>query len=376
MNKPMHTLMTLALILGLASPVMLHGATPEEMQKRLELLEKLDQLDQADLDNTLEKAEECILRRHFNCARKHLEETEPFVTTESQERQVARTRQRLNREIALVKREEEKARQLAKKEERLEREERKREQAEYEAEQRRLAQQSNSSGDSSALWQGIMAFGDMYVESERIKNQQRAKQIAAQRQMRQDAERRQQQQQAQRAASQRDYQARQEAIQRQKQEAARARQQRIARQEQQRQARQEQQRQARQRQLERVAAATSNIASNTSSNSSTSDADDMGPQYSGKLYEPMMVTREGDNSTWFSDRDYALSLARLEAVNDIEDECRSRGARADGPTFSEIERGVVPVRWNYKTPDCKQGGWDDEEWMCTAEVSGTCYRNQ
>ena len=397
MSKPINTLLALALILGLIAPMALHGATDAEMQRRLELLDQLDQLDQMDLDAKLEKAEECILERDFNCAGEHLEDAKPFVATEAQEKQIARTRQRLKREIALVKREQAEARRLARERERLERE-RKRErerlarlEAEMKAEQERLAREANSSHDpydTGINWEGVMAFSNLYIESERAKNQQRAQQIAARKRMERDVANRLAQQQQRIAAAQRDYQQRQQAIQRQQQEMERTRQQHAQQRERQRRqqlaqqrARQAEQqrtreleRQARQRELQQRRIAAANSTSSSDARSRNPDED--GPQYTGRLYEPNMVTIEGKNDVWFSDRDRAISYARLKAVRDVDDECRDRGARSDAPRFSEIKRGVAPTRWNYKTPDCKQGGWNDNEWACTAEVSGTCYRTR
>lgn len=391
MIKPIKSLLALALILGLVVPMVLHAATEAELQRRLELLDRLDQLDQMDLDAKLEKAEECILKRDFNCAGEHIEDAEPFVATKAQEKQMARTRQRLKREIALVQREQEEARRLARERERLERErEREREElarleAEMQAEKERLARQANSNDNSFDPWDGVIAFSNLYIESERAKNQQRAQQIAAQKRMERDVANRLAQQQQRIAAAQRDYQQRQQAIQRQQQaqqEMERVRQQRAQQREQQRRrqleqqrARQaEQQRQARQRELQQRQMAASN--SNSKSGASARNPDEDGPQYTGRLYEPNMVTMEGSMDSGFSDRDLAIAYARLEAVRDVDDECRARGARSDAPRFPDIETGVAPTRWNYKTPDCKQGGWRDEEWYCTAEVSGTCYRER
>lgn len=380
MIKPIKSLSALAVVLGLIVPMMGHAATEAELQRRLELLDRLDQLDQMDLDAKLEKAEECILERDFNCAGDYIEDAEPFVATEAQEKQMARTRQRLKREIALVQREQAEARRLAEEKARLERE-REREQeelarleAEMQAEQERLAREANSDHnpyDTGIPWDDVVAFSNLYIESERAKNQQRAQQIAAQEQMEQDVANRLAQQQQRIAAAQRDYQQRQQAIQRQQHEMERARQQRAREREQQRARELEQQRQARQRQQQTAAA-----NSTPSSGTSTRNPDEDGPQYTGRLYEPNMVTIEGKLSSGFNDRDTAISYARLAAVRDIADECRDRGARSDAPYFSDIEKGVAPTRWNYKTPDCKQGGWEDEEWFCTAEVSGTCYRTR
>jgi len=111
-----------------------------------------------------------------------------------------------------------------------------------------------------------------------------------------------------------------------------------------------------------------------SSGSSSSSSDDK--RYAGKVYEPNPITITGKNGTWFSKRDRALNYARLKAANDINEQCRERGARSDAPGYREIREGVTPPRWNYGSPDCKQGGWRDEEWLCEAPVSGTCYRRQ
>lgn len=398
MTMPTNPLLTMALVIALILPLTLQAATEAELQRRLELLEKLDQLDQMDLDATLEKAEQCILKRNFNCAGEHLEDAKPFVVTPAQEKQVAHTRQLLKREIALVQREQAEARRLARERERLERErEREREElarleTEMQAEQERLAQEANSSHDpydTGINWEGVMAFSNLYIESERAKNQQRAQQIAAQKRMERDVANRLAQQQQRIAAAQRDYQQRQREIQRQQQDMEQARQQRAQREQQRRRqlaqqrARQaeqqrarelERQRQARQSQLQQQRMAASN--SNSSSSASTRNPDEDGPQYTGRLYEPNMVTMTGSMDSGFSDRDLAIAYARLAAVRDIDDECRDRGARSDAPRFSDIETGIAPTRWNYKTPDCKQGGWEDEEWFCTVEVSGTCYRTQ
>ncbi|MGM0450080.1 MAG: hypothetical protein ACQERE_04595, partial [Pseudomonadota bacterium] len=281
MITPIKSLLALALVLGLVVPMVLHAATEAELQRRLELLDRLDQLDQMDLDAKLDKAEECILKRNFDCAGKHIEDAEPFVATKAQEKQMARTRQRLKREIALVQREQEEARRLARERERLERErEREREElarleAEMQAEQERLAREANSDHnpyDTGIPWDDVVAFSNLYIESERAKNQQRAQQIAARKQMERDVANQLAQQQQRIAASQREYQQRQQEIQRQQQAMERSRQQRARQAEQQRARELERQRQARQRQLQQQRIAASN--SNSSSGASTRNPDE------------------------------------------------------------------------------------------------------
>lgn len=119
---------------------------------------------------------------------------------------------------------------------------------------------------------------------------------------------------------------------------------------------------------------TTTARSSGSSGGSSSSGDEK--RYAGKIYEPNPISITGENDTWFSKRDRAINYARLEAANDINDQCRERGARSDSPSYRDISDGVTPVRWNYSAPDCKQGGWRDQEWLCKAKVSGTCYRMQ
>lgn len=114
----------------------------------------------------------------------------------------------------------------------------------------------------------------------------------------------------------------------------------------------------------------------SSGGSGGSSSSDNEKRKAGKIYEPNPISITGENDTWFSKRDRAIDYARLEAANDINDQCRERGARSDSPSYRDISNGVTPVRWNYSAPDCKQGGWRDQEWLCKAKVSGTCYRMQ
>jgi len=91
-----------------------------------------------------------------------------------------------------------------------------------------------------------------------------------------------------------------------------------------------------------------------------------------KVYEPMPDTFTGEKG-WFSKRSRAVFYARLEAVNEISSSCRDRGARADRPDTDRIRSGDAPSRWTFSVPDCRQGGWKDEEWACRATVAGHCY---
>jgi hypothetical protein len=108
--------------------------------------------------------------------------------------------------------------------------------------------------------------------------------------------------------------------------------------------------------------------SDNASSSSASGVDASG----GRVWEPMPEVVTGENGSSFSDRDYAIAMARLVAVNDIKDICFEKGARTNSPRFSDIEAGNVPIRWNMSNPDCRQTG--SGEWICKAKVSGTCYR--
>lgn len=91
-----------------------------------------------------------------------------------------------------------------------------------------------------------------------------------------------------------------------------------------------------------------------------------------KVYEPMPDTFTGETG-WFSKRRRAVFHARLEAVNEISSSCRERGARADRPDTDLIRSGDAPPRWTFSVPDCRKGGWQDEEWACRATVAGHCY---
>tara|TARA_B100002003_G_C14152123_1_gene554167 strand:+ start:3041 stop:4927 length:1887 start_codon:yes stop_codon:yes gene_type:complete len=92
----------------------------------------------------------------------------------------------------------------------------------------------------------------------------------------------------------------------------------------------------------------------------------------GRIWEPVPEVVTGENGSSFSDRDYAIAMARLGAVNDIVDICLDKGARTNSPRFNDIQAGNVPIRWNMSNPDCRQTG--SGEWKCEAKVSGTCYR--
>lgn len=101
-----------------------------------------------------------------------------------------------------------------------------------------------------------------------------------------------------------------------------------------------------------------------------------GKAATSKVYEPAPEVIERETDSWFSDRNLAIAYARLKATNDIKDVCRRKGARSDTVTFSQIKAGNPPVRWNFSAPQCRQGGWQDEEWKCQTRVSGTCFRHQ
>lgn len=304
---------------------------------------------------------------------------------EMQHAENARERQR---ELA----EQRRARKKAERERREAEEARQRQQelAEQRRRERERAAQAQSSGTD---WWGIVnQVVQSTAEINRIKqeNAARTRQLADQ--ARREQQRQQQYRQQQQAAQQRQAQSQREQWQRQQQAAAaeRRRQQIAAQKRRQREQLRlaEQQRRATQKLLAQSAGAVSSgntgggsssyRSSGSGSGTSTSTGSGSGSS-SGKkqkVYEPMPQVVTSENSTWFSDRDRAIAYARLKSVNDIDDLCRAKDARSDGPRFSDIEQGDAPSRWSYAVPDCRQGGWKGEEWKCSAEVRGHCYRMQ
>lgn len=113
-----------------------------------------------------------------------------------------------------------------------------------------------------------------------------------------------------------------------------------------------------------------------SRNSSQQTTEDKIEKKKSKVYEPSPEVLERETDSWFSDKKLAIAYARLKATNDIKTVCQQKEARSDTLTFSQIEAGNAPPRWNFSVPNCRQGGWKDEEWKCQAKVSGTCFRYQ
>ena len=116
-------------------------------------------------------------------------------------------------------------------------------------------------------------------------------------------------------------------------------------------------------------------SSSTNSNMASSSSVSNQTQKKSKVYEPMPTSASGSNDSWW-DYDMAVDLSRTEAINKISDMCRSKGARVDVPSRSQVIAGNAPSWWNFSAPDCRQGGFNAKEWKCESKVSGTCYRMQ
>ncbi|MDZ7802606.1 SH3 domain-containing protein [Thiohalophilus sp.] len=299
---------------------------------------------------------------------------------EMQHAKNARERQR-QRELA-------EARRRAKEAERRRREAEKERQRQRElAEQRRREQEMAAQQQSSGVdwWSITNQVLQSTAEINRIKQENAARTRQLAEQARREQQRQQQYRQQQQAA-QRQAQSQREQWQRQQQAAAERRRQQIAAQQRRQREQQrlvEQQRRASQKLLAQSAGAASSGYSGGGSSSpsgSTGTATRTGSDKGSssrkkqKVYEPMPEVVSRENFTWFSDRDRAIANARLKSVNDINDRCSTKGARSDGPRFSDIEQGNAPTRWSYANPDCRQNS--NGKWKCSAEVRGHCYRMQ
>lgn len=114
-------------------------------------------------------------------------------------------------------------------------------------------------------------------------------------------------------------------------------------------------------------------------NPSPSSATTLNPETKkekSKVYEPVQESVQREMDSWFSDKSLAISYARLSASNEIKRICEKKGAKADPLRYSQIKSENAPGRWNFSGPVCRRGGWEDKEWKCQAEVSGTCFRYQ
>ncbi|MGM0679733.1 MAG: hypothetical protein ACQESY_07695 [Pseudomonadota bacterium] len=306
---------------------------------------------------------------------------------EMQHAKNARERQR-QRELAEQRR---RAREAERR--RREAEEKRRRQQELAEQRRRERERAAQAQSSGTDWWGI---ANQVLQSTAEINRIQQQEARRTRQLAEQARRQQQQQyrQRQQAAQQQQARSQREQWQRQQQAAAaeRRRQQIAAQQRRQREQQRlaEQQRRAAQKLLAQTAGAVSSDTSGggssgyrssgsgsgsgvSSSSGSTSNSGSTSKKKQ-KVYEPMPEVVSRENFTWFSDRDRAIANARLKSVNDIDDRCRTKGARSDELRFSDIEQGNAPARWSYANPDCRQNS--NGKWKCSAEVRGHCYRMQ
>lgn len=299
---------------------------------------------------------------------------------EMQHAKNARERQR-QRELAEQRRRAEEAERR-----RREAEEKRRRQQELAEQRRRERERAAQAQSSGTDWWGI---ANQVLQSTAEINRIQQQEARRTRQLAEQARRQQQQQyrQRQQALQQQQAQSQREQWQRQQQAAAERRRRQIAAQqrrqrEQQRLA--EQRRRAAQKLMAQTAGAISSgntgsgssgyRSSGSGSGISTSSGSGGTSSKKQKVYEPMPEVVSRENFTWFSDRQRAIANARLKSVNDINDRCRTKGARSDGPRFSDIEQGNAPTRWSYASPDCRQNS--NGKWKCSAEVRGHCYRMQ
>ncbi len=350
----------------------------DELEDKMKMFEMLDQLDAEEFELAADAAANCIVRRQFNCAYQKIEEAGQYIVNDEHQWRLNELTRDANAEYQLAQQDEARQRQMLAEQRRLEREQEEFE-AQMQRERRRMEREAEAEANHDPYntgidWRAIAGAANAYTDALREQSERQAQQYEAQRRMQEQ----QREMERNQAARQQAYNQQQQELENrrrelQRQQAARQRELENRRQEAQRQQQQAARQRAAQQAAQLAAAATASSASSSQSSGQSSGSD---LQYTGRSYEPNPIVVTKRNQSPFSTREMAVNYARLAAVNEITAQCRQRGARSDGPTYRQISNGEKPPAWwNFSAPDCKQGGWDDKEWICSAQVAGTCYRN-